>query len=483
MSSTSPPAATTSNRRWLALGLIAAAQFMVIMDTSIIGVALPKMQADLGFTPEGLSWVFNAYVVAFGGLLLLGGRLSYLYGARRIFGLGWGILAIGSLMAGLAGTVGVELAGRAVQGAGSALIAPAALTLLFTIFGGTPRELTKALALYGAAAPAGGTAGVFLGGVLTEYASWPWVFFINVPLAAVVLVLTPSVMPQGMTRRGSLDLAGAATVTAGLAAVVFAVVRAPQAGWTSASTLVFGLGGVALLALFVVLQASLREPLMRLGIFKAPNLAASNFAQFMLGAAWIPMFFFVNLYLQQVIGLGAFASGAALLPLTVTIMVGMVAVAPKLIARFGTKAMTVAGLATLAAGLLWLSNIRADGSFWIDVLPASLVTAAGMAMAFIPSLGMALSSAAPEEGGLASGIVSTNYQVGSALGLAVMTALASASGADRLGDAIAQTDGFSAGLLGAAGIAAVGAGVSALWLRTPTAQQPEQSREESSAAA
>jgi predicted MFS family arabinose efflux permease len=297
------------------------------------------------------------------------------------------------------------------------------------------------------------------------------------------LVLTPSVMPQGMTRRGSLDLAGAATVTAGLAAVVFTVVRAPQAGWTSASTLVFGLGGVALLALFVVLQASLREPLMRLGIFKAPNLAASNFAQFMLGAAWIPMFFFVNLYLQQVIGLGAFASGAALLPLTVTIMVGMVAVAPKLIARFGTKAMTVAGLATLAAGLLWLSNIRADGSFWIDVLPASLVTAAGMAMAFIPSLGMALSSAAPEEGGLASGIVSTNYQVGSALGLAVMTALASASGADRLGDAIAQTDGFSAGLLGAAGIAAVGAGVSAIWLRTPTAQQPEQSREESSAAA
>ena len=483
MSSTSPPETTASNRRWLALGLIAAAQFMVIMDTSIIGVALPKMQADLGFTPEGLSWVFNAYVVAFGGLLLLGGRLSDLYGARRIFGLGWGILAVGSLMAGLAGTVGVELAGRAVQGAGSALIAPAALTLLFTIFGGTPRELTKALALYGAAAPAGGTAGVFLGGVLTEYASWPWVFFINLPLAAAVLLLTPSVMPQGMTRRGSLDLAGAATVTAGLAAVVFAVVRAPQAGWTSMSTLVFGLGGLALLALFVVLQASLREPLMRLGIFKAPNLAASNFAQFMLGAAWIPMFFFVNLYLQQVIGLGAFASGAALLPLTVTIMVGMVAVAPRLIARFGTKAMTVAGLATLAAGLLWLSNIRPDGSLWVDVLPASLVTAAGMAMAFIPSLGMALSSAAPEEGGLASGIVSTNYQVGSALGLAVMTALASASGADRLGDAISQTNGFSAGLLGAAGIAAVGAGISALWLRTPTAQQLEQTPEESSAAA
>src|SRR5918999_6450198 len=230
MSAKTTAAETQSSRRWLALGLIAAAQFMVIMDTSIIGVALPEMQHDLGFTPQGLSWVFNAYVVAFGGLLLLGGRLSDPFGARRIFATGWAVLAVGSLMAGMAGNVAVELTGRAVQGAGSALIAPAALTLLFTIFGATPQELTKALALYGAAAPAGGTAGVFLGGVLTEYASWPWVFFINLPLAAVVLASLRSVMPSGMTQRGSLDIVGATTVTAGLAAVVFAVVRAPEAG-------------------------------------------------------------------------------------------------------------------------------------------------------------------------------------------------------------------------------------------------------------
>jgi EmrB/QacA subfamily drug resistance transporter len=466
MSSTPPSAAGPSSRRWLALGLIAAAQFMVIMDTSIIGVALPKMQGDLGFTPEGLSWVFNAYVVAFGGLLLLGGRLSDLFGARRIFGLGWAVLAGGSVMAGLADGVGVELAGRAVQGAGSALIAPAALTLLFTIFGGSPKELTRALALYGAAAPAGGTAGVFLGGVLTEYASWPWVFFINLPLAAVVLLLTPSVMPAGTTRRGSLDLAGALTATAGLAALVFAVVRAPQAGWTAGSTLLAGLGGLVLLGAFVLLQARLRHPLMRLGIFKAPNLAAANLAQLMLGAAWIPMFFFVNLYLQQVLGLGAFASGAALLPLTVTIMVGMIVAAPRLIGRFGPKAMTVAGLATLAAGLVWLSLLRSGGSFWVDILPASLVTAAGMAMAFIPSLGLALSSAAPEEGGLAAGIVNTSYQIGSALGLAAMTAVASVFGADRVGDLTGLTDGFSAGLVGAAGIAAAGAALAATWLRS-----------------
>src|SRR6478752_7938901 len=213
MSSTSSSEAPGSGR-WLALGLIAAAHFMVIMDTSIIGVALPEIQQDLGFTAQGLSWVFNAYVVAFGGLLLLGGRLSDLLGARRVFSAGWVVLAVGSLVAGTAGSPAVELVGRAVQGAGSALIAPAALTLLFTIFGATPRELTKALAVYGAAAPAGGTAGVFLGGVLTEYASWPWIFFINLPLAVVVLVLTPSVMPKGMTRPGSLDLAGAITVTA-----------------------------------------------------------------------------------------------------------------------------------------------------------------------------------------------------------------------------------------------------------------------------
>src|SRR5688500_2400097 len=275
MTTTAPAASPTSSRRWLALALIAAAQFMVIMDTSIIGVALPKMQTALGFDPQDLSWVFNAYVVAFAGLLLLGGRLSDLFGARRVFTAGWAVLGLGSFVAGVANSVAVELTGRAIQGVGSALIAPSALTLLFMVFGGS-KDLPKALALYGAAAPAGGTAGVFLGGVLTEYASWPWVFFINIPLAAAVLLLVPSVMPAGVTQRGSLDVAGAVTVTAGLAAVVFAVVRAPQEGWTSGTTLVAGIGGLALIAVFVALQARLRQPLMRLGIFKATNLAASN---------------------------------------------------------------------------------------------------------------------------------------------------------------------------------------------------------------
>lgn len=454
------------SKRWWALGLIALAQFMVIMDTSIIGVALPRIQADLGFSPESLSWVFNAYVVAFGGLLLLGGRLSDLFGARRVFAAGWLILLVGSAAAGLADSVAVELAARATQGAGAALIAPSALTLLMMLFGAEPRELTKALALYGAAAPAGGTAGVFLGGVITEYVSWPWVFYINIPIALLAVLATPALMPADGARRGSLDIAGALTVTAGLGAAVYAIVRAPEVGWTSAQTWTVLAGAVVALAAFLAIQAARREPLMRLSIFRAPNLAAANVAQLLLGAAWIPMWFYLNLYLQQVLGYNAFPSGAALLPMTILIMVAMIGLAPRAINRFGPKPLVVTGLAVLAAGLGWLALIRPDGTFLADVLPASLVAALGMSLAFIPSLGTAISSARPEEGGLASGIVNTSYQVGSALGLAAMTAVAASHGADRLDDLAALTDGYSAAFIGAGVIAAVGAGIAAITLRT-----------------
>ncbi|GAA4986438.1 MFS transporter [Actinopolymorpha pittospori] len=460
--STSP---STSRRRWWALSLIAAAQFMVITDTSIIGVALPRIQEDLGFSQQNLSWVFNAYVVAFGGLLLLGGRLSDLLGARRVFATGWLVLLAGSVVAGAAGSVGVELTGRAVQGVGAALIAPSALTLLMMLFGSEPRELTKALALYGAAAPAGGTAGVFLGGVITEYISWPWVFYLNIPIALVALIATPALMPAGGARRGSLDLIGALTVTLGLGAAVYAIVRAPEVGWASAQTL-GGLGAaVVLLAAFLVVQAARQEPLVRLAIFRTPNLAAANIAQVLLGGAWIPMWFFLNLYLQQVLGYAAFPSGAALLPMTALIMIGMIAVAPKAIARYGPKAMIVTGLVVLAVGMGWLSLVRPNGNFWVDVLPASLVAALGMSLAFIPSLGTAISSAPPQEGGLASGIVNTSYQVGSALGLAAMTAVAASSGAGQLDDPTQLTNGFSAAFLGAAGIALAGGLIAAATLR------------------
>ncbi|GAA1805469.1 MFS transporter [Agromyces neolithicus] len=455
----SAPTPIPARRRWLGLALIAAAQFVVIMDTSIIGVALPHMQAELGFTPESLSWVFNAYVVAFGGLLLLGGRLSDLLGARKVFIYGWMVLAAGSVLAGAAGNVGVEIAGRAIQGAGAALIAPAALSLLMALFGGT-NELPRAFAVYGAAAPIGGTAGVFLGGVLTEYASWPWVFYITVPIAALVAVLTPAALPRVAGRRGSVDIVGATTGTVGLAALVYGLVRAPEAGWAAAETLTALAAGGFLLVVFFVAQARSRQPLLRLGIFRAPQLGAANLAQLLLGAAWVPMWFFLNLYLQQVLGAGAFAAGAALLPMTVLIVLGMTLVAPRLLAKFGAKPLIVAGFLFLAAGLAWLALARPDGAYVVDVLPASLVAAFGMALAFVPSLGIAIGAARPDETGVASGLVNTSYQIGSAVGLAALTVLSSAVAAGGA-NADQLTRGYVAAFIGAAVVAAVG-GVTAL---------------------
>jgi EmrB/QacA subfamily drug resistance transporter len=462
-------------RKWWALALIAAAQFMVIMDTSIIGIALPKMQTDLGFSQENLTWVFNAYVIAFGGLLLLGGRLSDLWGAKRIFATGWVVLLAGSITAGAAGNVGTELAGRAIQGAGAALIAPSALTLLMMLFGSNQQELTKALAVYGAAAPAGGTAGVFLGGMITEYLSWPWVFYINIPIALIALAATPLLMPNAPARSGSIDILGALTVTAGLALAVYSIVRAPEVGWGSGQTWGYLTASAVLLAAFVLIQFRRRDPLMRLGIFAAPNLAAANIAQLLLGAAWIPMWFFLNLYLQQVLGYSAFPAGAALLPMTTLIMLGMIVIAPRAMQRFGAKPMIVTGLIVLAIGLGWMALVRPTGNFWVDVLPASLVAAAGMSLAFIPSLGTAISAARPEEGGLASGIVNVSYQVGSALGLATMTAVAASFGANQIGNLPELTNGFSAAFLGAAVIALAGAGITAVSMRTAqpdTATEP-----------
>ena len=454
---------TPNPRRWWALAIIALAQFMVIMDTSIIGVALPEIQRALGFSQPNLSWVFNAYVVAFGGLLLLGGRLSDLYGARRVFMAGFAILTGASLVTGLAPSEGVLLAGRALQGVGSALIAPAALTLLMTLFAHDPRELTKALALYGAAAPAGGTAGVFLGGLLTSALDWRWVFFVNIPVGLLVLAASRGLLPATGRRPGCLDLAGAVAVTAALSLAVFGIVRAPAVGWTSLETVASLLGAVALLAAFVRIESTKPEPLMRLGIWRAPNLAAANLAMALLGAAWIPAWFFLNLYLQQVLGFGPFEGGLALVPTTVAIMVLMVGVTGRIVARYGFKLPLVAGLLLLAGGIGWLSFVPADGSYLVNVLPASLLAAVGMSLAYIPAMFAALSGARPEEAGLASGIVNTTYQVGSALGLAVITAVATAAGFGSGADVA----GFPPAFLGAAVVAVVAAGAVALTLRVP----------------
>ncbi|WAZ25749.1 MFS transporter [Streptomyces cinnabarinus] len=451
-------------RRWWALLVLATAQFMVIMDTSIIGVALPEMQKDLGFSQGELQWVFNAYVIAFGGLLLLGGRLSDLIGARRIFSAGWVVLIGGSIVAAAAQTAWVEVVGRAVQGVGGALIAPSAMTLLMMLFAHDPKELGKAMALYGAAAPAGGTAGVFLGGVFTEWLSWPWIFVIYVPIGVATLAAT-RLLPAVGSSRGAVDVLGAAAVTGGLALAVFAIVRAPETGWLSTGTVLQLVGAAVLLALFLVIQKTLREPLMPLGIWRVPRLGSANLAMALLGAAWIPMWYFLNLYLQQVLGYGAFASGAALLPMTGLLMIFMTTITARLLARFGAKALIGAGLLVLSAGLLWLSAVEPTGTFVIDVLPASLVAALGMSLAYIPAMMAAMSGAPQAQAGLASGIVNTTYQVGSALGLAALTAVATSQGAGRLGNLPALTDGFSAAFAWAAAIAAVGGLVTLLLMR------------------
>jgi MFS family permease len=326
------------------------------------------------------------------------------------------------------------------------------------------------MGLYGAAAPAGGTAGVFLGGVLTDGLDWRWTLLINVPLAIAVLVATPRLLPAGMTRKGRIDLAGAITATGGLAATVFAIVRANEAGWGSSETLLTLAGGLLALLAFVAIQAKRRDPLMPLSVFRIPNLASANVVMALLGAAWIPMWFTANLWLQQVLGAGAFEAGAALLPMTILIMVIMVGVVARLIARYGVKVPMVAGLGILTAGIALFVTVPSDGGGYASTfLPASLIAALGMSLTFIPAMMAAIGAAPPEQGGLASGIVNTTYQVGSALGLAAITALSLAFGADQLGNPAELTDGFHAAFLGAAGIALVAGLIALATVRVPRA--------------
>ena len=457
--------AAPDRRRWWALGLLSIAQFLVIMDTSIIGIALPDIQQALGFSDASLQWVFNAYVIAFGGLLLLGGRLADHFGARRVFRVGFVILTATSLLAGLSWSEEVLVAARAGQGFGAALIAPAAMALVLRLFT-EPADLGTAMGIWGAAAPAGGTAGVFLGGVITEWIDWRWTFLINVPIGILVLAAVPSLLPRVEGRGGKLDLAGAATVTAALSTAVYAIVTANDYGWRSAHTVGFlGLAAV-LFASFVVIELRRDEPLVPLRVFRVPNLSAANAVMALLGAAWIPMWFYLNLYLQQVLGYGAFESGAALLPMTVAIMLLMVGVTGRLSARFGFKPPMVVGLALLAVGILLLARVPVDGGFATDILGASLVAAGGMSLAYIPVLIASISNVKPEQSGLGSGLVNTSYQVGSALGLAAMTAIAAAVSDNSTGSGL--TDGYQAAFVGAAVIAAAAALVAAALIRRPS---------------
>jgi EmrB/QacA subfamily drug resistance transporter len=418
--------------RWKALGILSLAQFLIILDTSIIGVALPTIQQHFSFSQADLQWVFNAYVIVFGALLLLGGRLSDIVGQKRIFIIGFLTLTIASVIAGLAPSGIVLIIARALQGIGAALIAPSALSMVVSLFGNNRLEMNKAMGIWGASAPAGGTAGVFLGGIVTAWIDWSWVFLINVPVGLAVAALTPKLLPKGVKQKGNIDYTGALSITGALVLLVYAIVTANDIGWMSVQTIsLLSIAGL-MFALFLTIQRRKKEPLIPLDIFRIPNLLASNIAMALLGASWIPMWFFLNLYLQQVLNYGPFESGLALLPMTVVIMVLMISTTPRLMSRFGIKRNLVIGLGLLAAGIAMFTLTPSNSSekntaytFMLYVLPASLIAALGMSLAYIPVLTAAISNAHKEQTGLASGLVNTSYQIGSALGLAIIVAVAS----------------------------------------------------------
>lgn len=434
----------------MALGLLALAQFVIILDTSIIGVALPTIQEHFGFSQSDLQWIFNAYVIVFGALLLLGGRLSDIIGSRKIFIVGFIILTAASIIAGLASSGSVLIAARAFQGLGAAFIAPSALAIVMTLFGNNRIEMNKAMGIWGAAAPAGGTAGVFLGGIITAWIDWTWVFLINVPIGIVVLALAPKLLPKGITQKGKVDFTGAVTMTSALILLVYAIVTANDVGLTSLQTVITLSIAAALLFAFIYMQNKKKEPLLPLNIFRTPNLLASNIIMGLLGAAWIPMWFFLNLYLQQILGYGAFESGLALLPMTIAIMFLMIMITPKMINRFGIRKNMLVGMVLLSIAMLSFTmtpHLSTDKNInlLIYVLPASLIAAVGMSLAYIPVLTAAVSNIQQKHAGLGSGLINTSYQIGSALGLAIIVAWSSGQTEMLIDSGISQLQALNSG--------------------------------------
>jgi EmrB/QacA subfamily drug resistance transporter len=445
-----------SRSRWLALAVLAIAQFMVVLDVTIVNVALPAIQTDLGFSADGLQWVVNAYTLAFGGLLLLGGRMSDLLGRRRLFLIGLTLFAAASLAGGFAGSSGALIAVRAIQGIGAALLSPAALALLTVTFP-AGHERNVALGIWGALAGIGGTLGVVAGGVLVDSLGWEWIFFVNVPVAAIALVATPIFVTE--SRRaggGGFDLSGAVLGTAGLFALVGAVIRTDAAGWGSAQVLgLFG-AAIVLLGAFVAVESRATDPLVPLGLFRTRGLSVSTVALTLNGATFLGMFFLTALYLQQVHHDSALEAGAHFVPMGIAAIVSAVAGA-QLVTRLGTRAAYLIGSAVGVTGLLLLSRAGADASYLTDVLPGLVVFGLGLPLVGVSNQIAAVAEVPHEDAGAASGIVTTAFQVGGALGLALVSTAATSRVSDVLASGAAQPEalaaGFERGMLIAAGLA------------------------------
>jgi EmrB/QacA subfamily drug resistance transporter len=453
-------------KRWLALLVLCLGDLMIVLDTTVVNVALPSIRDDLGFSESSLAWVVNAYLLTFGGFLLLGGRLGDLFGYRRLFLVGIALFTLASLACGLASSQAFLVAARAAQGIGGAIVSAVALSLIMVLFT-EPGERAKAMGVFGFVAAGGGSVGVLLGGVLTDAFDWHWIFLVNIPIGVAVfalclVLLRPSPGPAGPVH---LDVAGAVTVTASLMLAVYAIVNGNETGWTSGQTIGMLVASAVLLAVFFVIEARVRSPLVPLGLFRLRNLATANTVGVLWAAAMFAWFFLSALYLQLVLGYSPFEVGLAFLPTTLIMGAFSLGLSAKLVMRFGIRVPLAVGLSLAAVGLALFARAPVDGNFAVDVLPSMILLGFGAGISFNPLLLAAMSDVPPDEAGLASGVVNTSFMMGGALGLAILASLAAsrtdsllAAGEDPL---VALNGGyhaaFLAGALFAAGAAVLGA--------------------------
>ncbi len=461
--------ALDSRPRWLALLVLCLGDLMIVLDVTIVGVALPSIKEDLGFSEASLAWVVNAYLLTFGGFLLLGGRLGDLFGHRRLFLIGITLFTLASLACGLASAQEILVAARAVQGVGGAVVSAVALSLMMTLFT-EPAERAKAMGIFGFVASGGGSIGVLLGGVLTDALSWEWIFFVNLPVGVAVVALSLRLLPAppGIGATGRLDIAGAVTVTTSLMLAVYAIVNGNGNGWMSGRTLGFLGTAALLLALFVGMEARVRAPLMPLGLFRLRNVAVANVVGVLWAGAMFAWFFLSALYLQLVLGYSPLEVGLAFLPGNLIMGALSVGLSAKLVMRFGIRLPLATGLLLAAVGLLLFARAPVDGDFLVDVLPSMILLGMGAGIAFNPVLLAAMSDVEPSEAGLASGVVNTSFMMGGALGLAVLASLAAARTDDLLasgdGELAALASGYQLAFLAGAIFAVAAAGIGAALL-------------------
>jgi EmrB/QacA subfamily drug resistance transporter len=458
-------------KRWFALALVVTAQFMVVLDVAIVNVALPSIKTDLNFSQENLQWVITAYSILFGGVLLLGGRLADLLGRRRLFIAGILLFTVSSLLDGFAWSEGSLIAFRSLQGLGAALVSPAALSMLTTLFR-EGRERNVALGIWGAVSGSGGAAGVLLGGALTSAFNWSWIFFINVPVGLLVLALSPVLLRESRAEldHRHFDSAGAASITGGLMVLVYAMTRATQHGWATAETIGLLVAAAVLIVGFVVIELRSKAPLLPMRIFRLRSLTASNVSGLLLGGAIFAQFFLLTLYMQQVLHYSALKTGVAYIALTLTI-IAFSGVAQALVTRLGVRRVLTTGMVVSAAGLVLYAQLPVDGHYFWNLFPAFLLSGVGLALAFVPMSIGALTGVTEADAGIASGLINTSQQIGGAIGVAVATTIATTLTANYVDvhpgtNALAGgalTHGFQAAFYVLAGIAVFGAVVAAVF--------------------